>query len=210
MAFLHIIAPMNLIKFCEAARAKTISPELFRNTLQAAVDNGDILEEKNHVIVISVILPLIDTGVLTRSRHIDEFESMMKARAYGFGGNKRNDDPDAPKDVIQTAHNHAPEFKYINQPILERKRAEDERNFFRDGWRFNNEVGTIMYYIFAAPFILPVGIFMLIMFAKTGSNWYDFILPSLIIIWGAYHYFTAIRWIYRKISKIWERESNND
>ena len=62
---------------CDAGR---ITPVQLISILQEAIDNGDILEEKNEFCVVVHVLPLIDRGALRSSAHVATFEARMGAK----------------------------------------------------------------------------------------------------------------------------------
>jgi hypothetical protein len=57
--------------------------------LQAAIDNGDILEDDNQEYVVAVVYPLVNAGLLRPSEHLRAFEDRMKSLAAEFLAERR-------------------------------------------------------------------------------------------------------------------------
>jgi hypothetical protein len=73
---------------CEAGR---ITREHLILIFQEAIDNGDILEEANELCVLTLVLPLIDTGVLHSSENMAMFEARTNARILDFAQELRRE-----------------------------------------------------------------------------------------------------------------------
>lgn len=64
--------------------AGRITKEQLFEIFQEAINNGDINCESNEMYAVSVVLPLIDKGVLKQSKHTHSFEDKMNKKAMDF------------------------------------------------------------------------------------------------------------------------------
>lgn len=61
------------------ADAGRITHRQLLEIFQEAIDNGDILEERNEEYVVAAVFPLIDAGVLQPSIHVEALERRMNS-----------------------------------------------------------------------------------------------------------------------------------
>ncbi len=57
--------------------AGRISRAQLLSIFQEAIDNGDVLSNENRQYVVTVVMPLVDAGILKRSDHLDQFAEQM-------------------------------------------------------------------------------------------------------------------------------------
>jgi hypothetical protein len=71
----------NLAIVVNDMETRRITPGLFLSIMQEAVNTGDILLAENEMTVMTVVIPLLDEGLLKPSVHSQEFEKLMNIRA---------------------------------------------------------------------------------------------------------------------------------
>lgn len=62
------------------ADAGRITKEHLFKIFQEAINNGDLLIEENEFYVIAFVIPLVDKGLLKRSKYLTEFEERMNKK----------------------------------------------------------------------------------------------------------------------------------
>jgi hypothetical protein len=96
--------------------AGRISRAQLLSIFQEAIDNGDVLSNENRQYVVTVVMPLVDAGILKRSDHLDQFAEQMnraireRVALLRAGSNKRHPIP-TPEDAFAANRSPIPERK---------------------------------------------------------------------------------------------------